>query len=181
MAVLEIFSIIASPIIGIVGGALQRKHERDIYREDTKRISAKYDHEEKVYAFEMERAALQGALDAQEGERDIALADMEGSLDVFKAGIKAESDLSKIVWGKSKLGDIANFMRAIIRPSITIYLTAIVSVYAGYSLLTVGLTDENRYLMLAMVSSFEMTLAFWFASRSGHNKSSFNDGTYSRN
>ena len=180
MAILELFSIIASPIIGIAGGAFQRKHERGIYREDTKRILARYDHEEKLYKHEAQMAKLQGALDAQEGERDIALADMEGSLDVLRAGIQAESDLTKIEWGKSKLGDIGNFARAIIRPVVTVYSIGAVSAYGLYSLLNDGLTDENRILMLAMINIMEVSVTFWFASRAGHNKTGFNDGTYTR-
>lgn len=180
MAVLEVLSVFLSPVIGLAGGFLQRKHERDIYREDTKRLVARYGHEEKLFQHEMTMTEIKGKLEAQEGEREIALADMEGSLDVLLQGIKAESDLTKIQWGKSKLGDVANFMRAAIRPTATIYLLFTVSVYAGYVLITQGLTEENRILMLAMINSLEVCLAFWFASRAGHSKNGYNDGTYTR-
>ena len=180
MAILELASVIISPITGLIGGALQRKHERDLFGKETDRIIAQNSHIEKQTELEFKLTELQGKLNAQQGEREIALADMEGSIDILKAGIEAEATLSNIKWGQSVLGDIANFARAMIRPTTTIYLLAAVSIYAAYELFSHGLNEENRILMLAMINSFEMTLAFWFASRPGHNRSSYDDGVYSR-
>ena len=173
MAVLELLTVIASPIVGIVGGFLQRKHERKIYDSGTERLKVTNSHEIALTELSMKASA-------QEKEQDIALADLQGSLDVFKAGIEAEANLSNIEWGKSTLGDIANFTRAMIRPVLTLFLVGCLALYTGHELYNDGISQENRILLIAMVDSALMTLAFWFASRSGSYKTRYEDGTYSR-
>lgn len=180
MAILEALGIFASPIIGMVGGIFTRKHERKQFALENERMQIEHSHEIALTKFEMDKLRLQGDLDKEEGERDIALAQIEGADEIFLAGIQAESDLTKIEWGKSKLGDIANFFRAMIRPSLTIYLAGIVSVYAGYELLTQGLTEQNRFIILSLVAMFEITVTFWFSVRYGGSKSSYQDGQYTR-
>lgn len=173
MAVLEIFSVIGSPLIGILGGFLQRKHERSMRKLDNEEKSASRSHELAMTKLHMQAKA-------QETEQEIALTEVKGDFEVLKAGIKAEGQLSNIEYGKSVWGDIANFTRAMIRPTVTLYLLIAVSLYAGHELLETGITDENRILMIAMVDAFLMTLAFWFASRAGSYRTKFNDGTYTR-
>ena len=180
MILIEALGIFASPIIGMVGGIFTRKHERKQYQNETERMRIEHEHEIKLTKFELDKLKLQGQLDAQEGEREITLAQIEGADQIFIEGIKAESALSNITWGKSKLGDIANFFRAMIRPTLTLYLAAIVSGYCGYVLITEGLTEENRFLSLSLVAMFEITITFWFSIRYGGTKSSYKDGTYSR-
>ena len=174
MAILELISMIASPIMGLASSYVTRKHELSMYQAHTDRIVGDRAHE--IMLTEM---AMKGR--AQETEQEIALTEIAGDYDILEAGIKAESALSKIQWGKSLLGDIANFARAIIRPGTTSYLLFCVSIFAGYVLLTEGITPENRILLIAMVDAFLMTLGFWFAHRSGDKMAaSYHDGTYSR-
>ena len=180
MAILEALGIFASPIIGMVGGIFTRKHEREQYKNETLRIQQEHEHEQRLFTHELTKMEMQGGLDAQEGEREFNLAQMTGADELLRAGIQAEADLTNVKYGQSKLGDIANFFRAMIRPSITIYLTAIVSIYAGYALITQGMTEENRFLVLSLVAMFEVTVTFWFSVRFGGTKTSYNDGTYSR-
>lgn len=173
MAILEILGVIASPIVGIIGGVMQRRHEAKIFDSETERMRVQNAHEIALTELSMKSRA-------QETEQEIALINTQGSIDVLKTGIKAESDLSNIKWGQSTLGDVANFCRSMIRPLLTLYLTICVSVYTGYELLEGGINDENRLLLVAMVDAFLLTLGFWFASRWGSKKTTYNDGTYSR-
>ncbi len=174
MAFLELFSVIGSPIIGIAGAFFQRKHERKMYEAQTERMSTTNEHELKLTELTMKARA-------QEVEQELALTEVEGDFDILKAAINAESDLTKIKWGQSKLGDIGNFFRTMIRPTTTIYLCAIVSIFAGHQLIVDGLNQENRILMIAMIDAFLLTLSFWFGSREGKNSQTYSDGTYTRN
>lgn len=180
MAILEVIGVLASPIVGMVGGIFTRKHERKQYELETLRMQIEHAHEEKLFKHEINKLNIEKLRDQEEGERDIALTQIEGADQIFIEGIKAESALSNITWGKSKLGDIANFFRAMIRPTLTLYLAAIVSGYCGYVLIEEGLTEENRFLALSLVAMFEITITFWFSIRYGGTKSSYKDGTYSR-
>lgn len=180
MAFIEALTVLSSPIVGIVGGIFTRKHERKQYQNETARMQIEHEHERRLFAHEIDKMTLQGDLDREEAERDILLSEIEGADDIFLAGVKAESDLSKIEWGKSKWGDIANFFRAMIRPVETLYLTAFVSIFFGYLLITEGLTEENRIFAVSMIAMFELTLGFWFSVRYGGSKSTYSGGTYSR-
>lgn len=173
MAILELFSVIGSPIIGLAGAFFQRGHERKMYQAQTDRLDRTNQHELLLTELTMKAKA-------QETEQEIALTELEGDFSILKAAIKAESDLSNIPWGQSIWGDIGNFFRTMIRPTTTIYLTAIVSIYAGHQLIVDGLSDENRILMIALIDAFLMTLSFWFGSREGKNTLTYNDGTYAR-
>ena len=181
MAILEAIGVMASPIIGMVGGIFTRKHERKQFELETARMAQENAHEEKLFEHEINKLNIEKLADQEEGERDIALAQIEGADEIFKAGIEAESALTNIKWGKSKLGDIANFFRAMIRPSITIYLAGIVSVYGCYELVTNGLNEQNKFIILSVVAMSEITISFWFSVRVGGSKSTYNDGTYKRN
>lgn len=171
--ILEIFSVIGSPVVGIVGGFLQRKHERKMFVAETSRLHITNQHELQLTELTMKARA-------QEIEQEIALTEVEGDIDILQTGIQAESALSSIEYGKSVWGDVANFTRAMIRPTITLYLAIAVSAYAAHELLGDGINDQNRLLLVAMVDAFLMTLAFWFASRQGTHKTTYSDGTYSR-
>lgn len=180
MAILEAIGVLASPIVGMVGGIFTRKHERKQFELETRRMEIEHEHEQRLMSHEIDKIEIEGRLDREDDERDILLSEIEGADDIFLAGIKAESDLSKIKWGQSKLGDIANFFRAMIRPSLTIYLAAVVSAYASYELITHGLNDENRFIVLSLVAMFEICVSFWFSVRVGGSKSTYNQGAYSR-
>lgn len=173
MAILEIFSVIGAPVVGIVGGFLQRRHERKMYSNETERLKINHAHELKLTELNM-------VARREEVEQEIALTEVQGDFDILEAGINAEASLSNVKYGQSTLGDIANFARAMIRPLTTLYLLIAVSVYAAHELLTGGITEDNRLLLVAMVDAFLMTLAFWFASRAGSYRTSYKDGTYSR-
>ena len=176
---LDILSTIASPIIGIVGGALQRRHERKQYKLETARLTLQHEHEKELTALQMQAKA-------QETEQELALIHEQGAVDAFVKGQEAESDLSNIVYGKSKLGDFANFIRAITRPALTASLTVAVFIRSKHYKAD-GTTDLEAYqamiqnpMDLAIINFAGIAIGFWFASRQSAGAKQYNDGIYKR-
>jgi len=188
---IDILSPILSTGVGIFGAFLQRKHERNMFKHETERMRVEF--EQELALTEMSMKAKR-----EETEQEIALTEIAGNISAFTNSQDAENNLSKIRWGKSMLGDIANFMRSITRPGITWYLVLMTSIrtseyYAITDKLTQDVTNLNDQVALigtafeqmlanpfdlALVNMTAMVVGWWFGSR-GQN-TSYEDEHYKR-
>ncbi len=185
MAILEIIAPFISAGIGLVGAAAQRKHERLM-------IDLTNQGKEIENAHEFRMTEMQIQAKREETEQEIALNEVIGANEAFVASYEAEKTLSNIQWGKSKLGDVANFARAITRPLITYTLTITTIIQArsySNSVESLGLSNlESAKIVYEQMSSnpFDMALvnmtalviAWWFGSRGS--KTSYKDEYYTR-
>lgn len=188
---LEILAPIISTGVGIFGAFLQRKHERKMFEQQTERMKVEFEQELALTNLHMKAKR-------EETEQEIALTEITGNIEAFTNSQDAENALSRIKWGGSFLGDIANFMRAVTRPGITWYLVIATSVrtHAYYSMtkqLATGNGDmaEQLKLMgtafeqmlanpfdLALVNMTAMVVGWWFGSRGS--STSYKDAHYTR-
>jgi len=184
---IEFFTPIASTLIGIGGAWLQRKHERKQFKNETERMMLVNEHEIKLTELQM-RASR------EETEQDIALAETQGNIDAFMASQNAAAQLSNIKWGQSKLGDIANFMRAVTRPAITWYLVVNTSwmAHKTHKIMEAVLGNSNSMALTAatyetlmanplyvvQINLTSMCLGWWFGSRG--KATSYKDEHYNR-
>jgi len=185
MAILEILSPFISAGIGLIGAAAQRKHERLMAEIANTKMQAEFEHEFKITELNMQARR-------EEIEQEIALDEVRGANEAFVASYDAEKSLSSVVWGKSKLGDIANFARAVTRPLITYTLTITtimrargytkaVEEWSGNSMDSVQLAFEQMAqnpFDLALINMTALVIAWWFGSRGS--KTSYKDAHYTR-
>ncbi len=188
---LEILSPLFSSIIGIGGAFLQRNHERKMFELQTDRMTIENDHETRLTELQM-RASR------EETEQEIALTELAGNIEIYTNSQKAETSLSSVQWGQSKIGDIANFLRAVTRPMITWYLVIATSIRThDYYTLTkkaAGLNGDKALPIdimtqaydqmmsnpfdLSMVNLTALVVGWWFGSR--NSSTSYQDRFYSR-
>ena len=188
---IELFTPLLSSIIGIGGAFLQRKHERKMFELTTTRIQVEHAHEKELTALQMQAKR-------EETEQEIALTELGGNIEAFTKSQEAENMLSSIQWGKSKLGDFANFLRAATRPLITWYLVIATSIRThDYYTLTkkaAGLngvealppevmTAAYDQMMsnpfdLSLVNLTALVVGWWFGSRGS--STSYADAHYRR-
>ena len=188
---LDLLTPLFSTGLGIFGAFLQRKHERKMFVEETERMRIEFDQEIKLTDLQMQAKR-------EETEQEIALTETAGNVEAFINSQAAENALSKIQWGASVLGDIANFARSITRPGITWFLVIGTSIRANaYYSMTKRLADSGgqgidrleimgtafEQMManpfdLAMVNMTSMVVGWWFGSRG--TKTTYTDAHYSR-
>ena len=179
MPILEILSPFLSAGIGLLGAAAQRKHERQMAVIQKDILIAENAHELEVTKLHMQAKA-------QETEQELSIIHEQGAVDAFEAAMNAEAALSNIEYGKSKLGDFANFTRAMIRPMLTLSLSVATSIRAftyfdekqDLQLAVQDLTSNP--FDLALINFTGLAIAFWFGSRQSAGSKGYNDGTYSR-
>ena len=188
---LELLTPLASTIIGIGGAFLQRKHERKMFKQQTERMAIEFKQELALTNLHMKAKR-------EETEQEIALTEIQGNIEAFTNSQEAENALSRVKWGDSWLGDVANFLRAITRPGITWYLVIATSIRtrAYYNLtrqFTEGEGDMAAQLALmgqvyeqmlsnpfdlSLVNMTAMVVGWWFGSRGS--KTSYKDDHYTR-
>jgi len=185
--VIELFTPIISSVIGIGGAFLQRKHERHMFELVTERARVENAHEMALTEMHMQARR-------EEVEQEIALTEVAGNIAAFAGSQQAENALSSLEWGRSRLGDVANFARAITRPGITWYLVIATSIrtwsYYGMTRELAGGENDLSVMQtafeqmmgnpfdLSLVSLTSMVVGWWFGSRGS--KTSYQDDRYRR-
>jgi hypothetical protein len=186
MAILDILSPFISAGLGLIGAAAQRKHERLMFENETARLEISNSHEMALTELSLQQRR-------EETEQEIALNEVIGANEAFTASYASEQALSSMRWGASKLGDVANFARAITRPLITYTLTVTTILRArGHSkaVETFGLESDIAAMRLAyeqmmqnpfdlaLVNMTALVIAWWFGSRGS--KTEYKDAYYTR-
>lgn len=185
MAILEILSPFISAGIGLIGAAAQRKHERLMAEIANTKMQSEFEHEFKLTELNMQARR-------EEIEQEIALDEVRGANEAFVASYSAEQSLSRIKWGQSKLGDIANFARSITRPLITYTMVVTTILRASAYTSSVekasnGGADTARLVYeqmssnpfdMALINMTALVVSWWFGSRGS--RTAYKDKHYSR-